>query len=229
MFSLPRKPGSIDRGNEFFDENWRLMRHLRKLQENTIEKFDENANITKTDNTTEKADNKTVKVVDNNDDGIRPEVPIFENSTTGIRNSSNFNGELFDEFLCAETKIDTFQVKYFAFDMSGQLGFPPETYNFYFEIDNGNRKEIVTLMESNFYGSFSEIPLYTDAKLFLMKNDFKFKVKIQAQSKISIKIKIKYFISAFLNVNYQDSMIFDCRNAVKELFDYEDIEKSFAR
>ena len=226
MFSLPKTSKSKNPADQFYQENFRLMEHLRKLQEKAIENSNTNQTINSNNtNQTKKNSNSTNKEIDLNDKSI-PKVAIFENSTTGIRNKSNFDDELFDEFLCAETKLNTFQTKYFSFDMKNQLGFPPETYNFYFEIDNGVRKEIVTFIESNYFGSYSEIPLYTDAKLFLMKNDFTFKVKFQAQTKVTIKIKIRYFNSVFLNVNYTNSMLYDCRNAVKELDDYEDIEKN---
>jgi hypothetical protein len=249
MFSRPKPPDTSTEKTIFFDENSRFINHLRRMQEKVIEDYGKSKKeIASNTNSTGQATNSTVQTTNStlqnvNTTGQATNFSLQTAITTDTpynltKNdyapktalfSKDIEEKLFDEFVCAETKMKTFQTKYFHFNMSGQLGFPPEAYNFYFEIDNGVRKEIVALIEQNYFGSYSEIPLYSDAKLFLMNNDFNFKVKFTAQTDISIKIKIKYFESIFINSNYADSMIYDCRKAIKELNEFDENEKKIAR
>jgi len=142
---------------------------------------------------------------------------------TNITNtySNNTNNKTEDESTlkninCLQSNLQAFETKYYSFQFSNQNGFPPEHYNFIFEIDNGNRKEIFYLIENNLIGSFSEIPLISDARFYLMKQDYKFEIKIQAQAKIIVNIKIEYYKGPYFNNDYTDSFILDCRGLVIE-------------
>lgn len=143
------------------------------------------------------------------------------NNSTNTNTTNKSTGFVRDprfiyEIPCLTVSVRAYEVKYINFDMSRQNGFLPDHYDFIFKVKQkvGSSSSSFYMFEKNYYGTYGEVPLFPDAKLYLMRNDYKFTIKILAQEDISVSIFIQYFQGAFFSYYYNNTIL-NCESLVQ--------------